>query len=124
MHDDDDYDEPEDQDQTCPFCESLDSCPHLLLRVDMTFRSSEYGLLDDAFSARWSRIFESQGDDPNFDKDVAFMELVDEVADLSDAELHLDSEGGPGMSSSINVYYISTPEKAADLVSRFREANT
>jgi hypothetical protein len=101
----------------CPFCSSHDSCVHLLLLVDRTFRTAEGGALMRAFNGRWSKNCEDGGDD--FDEREAFANLLDAVDDCADSSAEYDHEGGPGMSSSYCVYYVASAEAAKDAVARF-----
>ena len=105
--------EPDDENGEihCPFCNTTDSCDHLLLMVDLTFRHAEGGLLYDAFNARWSKIVET-ADDPDFDEREPFDDLLQEVDSLADSELSSSQDGMPSMSSSYNFYYCGSKEKS------------
>lgn len=104
-------DEDENGEIHCPFCKTTDSCDHLLLMVDLTFRHAEGGLLYDAFNARWSKIVET-ADDPDFDEREPFDDLLQEVDSLADSELSSSQDGMPGMSSSYNYYFCSSKKKS------------
>ena len=104
----DDY---ENEEVHCPFCNTTDSCDHLLLMVDLTFRHAEGGLLYDAFNARWSKIIEI-ADDPDFDEREHFDDLLQEVDSLADSELSSSQDGMPGMSSTYNYYFCSSKKKS------------
>lgn len=95
----------------CPFCKTTDSCDHLLLMVDLTFRHADGGLLYDAFNARWSKIIET-ADDPDFDEREPFDDLLQEVDSLADSELSSSQDGMPGMSSTYNYYFCSSKKKS------------
>lgn len=105
--------EPDDEngEVQCPFCNTTDSCDHLLLMVDLTFRHAEGGLLYDAFNARWSKIVET-ADDPDFDEREPFDDLLQEVDSLADSELSSSQDSMPGMSSSYNYYFCSSKKKS------------
>ena len=112
-NDNEDGQKPDDENGEvhCPFCNTTDSCDHLLLMVDLTFRHAEGGLLYDAFNARWSKIIET-ADDPDFDEREPFDDLLQEVDSLADSELSSSQDGMPGMSSSYNFYYCGSKEKS------------
>jgi hypothetical protein len=115
MDSDEDYEE--DQAPNCPFCGSQDSCEHLLLLVDQTFRTAEGGAMFAAFNTRWSEICEAGGDD--FDEREPFEQLLDEVDSLAEASQEYDFEGGPGMSSTYVAYYIESPERVQTAAQNF-----
>jgi len=112
-NDNEDGQEPDDENGEvhCPFCNTTDSCDHLLLMVDLTFRHAEGGLLYDAFNARWSKIVET-ADDPDFDEREPFDELLQKVDSLADSELSSSQDGMPGMSSTYNYYFCSSKKKS------------
>jgi hypothetical protein len=105
-------DENNESGDACPYCGSKDSCDHLLLLVDVTFRSAEGGLLRKVFNQRWSHICEEHEEDVDFDERGPFEEILEEVDSLSDAMNEYDNEGAPGMSSSYAIYYVSSPARA------------
>jgi hypothetical protein len=107
----------------CPYCQSTVSCEHLLLSVDVTFREAGSGLLFKAFDDHWHKILELGEDDPKFNEREAFNDLLEEVNSHADSELTLDSDTAPGMSSTFQLYYCSTPELAKLALERFRKAN-
>lgn len=104
-------DEDENGEVHCPFCNTTDSCDHLLLMVDLTFRHAEGGLLYEAFNARWSKIVKT-ADDPEFDEREPFDELLQEVDSLADSEISSLQDGMPGMSSSYNYYFCTSKKKS------------
>jgi hypothetical protein len=107
----------EDGPAKCPFCLSTENCPHLLLVVDKTFRTAEGGVLMRAFNGRWSdRLSQLDGD---ANEREPFEELLDEVQSLCDEMLDDHGGGAPGMSSSCVVYFVSSENKARDVVARF-----
>jgi len=108
-HDRENADEDDtDGSPACPYCQSTVDCPHLLLLVDKTFRTAEGGLLYEAFNNRWSELSETHCDDPDFDERECFDELLEEIEDLASCSIPYDHEGGPGMSSSYEVHYVSS----------------
>lgn len=52
----DEADESEADDDACPYCASTEGCEHLLLVVDLTFRTSDGGALFVAFGDRWNTL--------------------------------------------------------------------
>jgi len=97
--------------QDCPFCHTFDNCLHLLLLVDKTFRTAEGGTLMEAFNHRWYEIREEYVDDHNFDEKEAFDELIDDVSYASDVIKEYEHEGGPGNSSTYQIFFCETPAK-------------
>jgi len=105
----------------CPFCHTTDSCSHLLLLVDKTYRTADGGPLMKAFNDRWHAIWEENtnedGDaNEDFDEREYFEGLVEEVQSLADITNTHDHEGGGG-SSEYQLFFCETPEniKAAIL---------
>ena len=111
-------DEDENGEVRCPFCDTSDSCDHLLLMVDLTFRHAEGGLLYDAFNTRWSKIIET-ADDPDFNEREYFDDLLQEVNSLADSELSSSQDGIPGMSSTYNFYYCGSKRKSLAALKTF-----
>ncbi len=109
-----------DESENCPFCGSSNSCEHLLLFVDLTFRTAEGGRLYDAFARRWGSISGEEDDD--FDEVEAFDDLLDEVDSLADASCTKVREGGPGMTSEYGAYYCSSSERVTEAVQAFSDA--
>jgi len=90
----------------CPYCKSISSCVHLLLRVDVTFRESQGGALSDAFSNKWWRLYQDEQDNHNFSERESFDELLQEVDDLCDYDLTWEGfDSMPGMSSIYQIYW-------------------
>ena len=56
----------------CPFCSSTGDCEHLLLLLDLTFRTAEGGDLLSAFRARWSKISDRAESDFDEQKYMAY----------------------------------------------------
>jgi hypothetical protein len=113
----DDEDEDEDDEIRCPYCDSMNSCDHLLLVVDTTFRHAGGGLIYEAFNERWSAILTEQGEDA--DEREFFDELLYEVNRLADAELTSSPESAPGQSSDYGYYFCESKEKALAAMSAF-----
>lgn len=115
----DDEDGWEADQSTCPYCSSGDgSCEHLLLLVDLHWRTPEGGFLSDAFSRRWANLNEAAEDD--FDVDAAFQKLLDEVESLADfSSTSNPPDPGPGFSSTYRAYWVSYGEKAVEALDRF-----
>ena len=118
----DEDDETTTDENACPFCASTDGCGHLLLLVDLTFRTSVGGALFEAFGDRWSKILEQEDDD--FDEAEAFSDLLEEVDFLSDASLEYDIDGVPGRSSQYGMYFSSSTERVLAAVSKFETASS
>ena len=106
---DDESDDDSSSAHKCPYCQKEDSCEHLLLLVDLTFRNAGNGALFDKFEARWREIRDEFRDEfgecYDFDEGKFFDELLDDVSRLSDAENFWDFEGGPGQSCSYHAFY-------------------
>jgi len=113
---DDEHDDEEGS-RECPYCRSEETCPHLLLTVDKTFRTAEGGVLMDAFNARWNVLVDKGGQ--RFDEYSAFVELLERVASLSDAETEHRHDGPPGMSSAYLSFYAGSDGKMKAAVRRF-----
>lgn len=114
------YDEDTDTDageNVCPFCSSADDCEHLLLLLDLTFRTAEGGLLAEAFRDRWEII--SDREDGDFDEREAFDEQLDEVDSLADGSLGYVIEGGPGGTSEYAAYFCSSKERVTAAIKDF-----
>jgi hypothetical protein len=118
FEEDDDLEE-EEESSKCPFCDSADECPHLLLIVDKTFRAAEGGILMDAFNFSWSKLCEEHEDDPDFDESGPFEEMLSEVDSLSDAMNEYDHNGSPGMSCAYAVFYVSGKAKGKAALKRY-----
>jgi len=101
----------------CPFCSSTGGCEHLLLLVDLTFRTAEGGDLLDAFRDRWSRI--SDRAEGYFDEAGVFEGQLREVESLADASLEYVFEGGPGNSCEYAMYFCSSTERVVAAVKKF-----
>jgi len=103
----------------CPYCFSVDDCPHLLLFVDITFRHAEGGVLWKVFNEAWSRIEDANGERADFDEDQAFRELLEEVDSLSAFSTEFEHDGGPGGCSGYQVYYAAYPQRANATLQQF-----
>lgn len=101
-----------DESNDCPYCHSQTECPHLLLLVDMTFRSAVGGQLMQEFNRLWSEQCEIGGDD--FDEREPFQELLDSVDCCSTASNEWDFEGGPGQSSRFAAFYVEDDRAAGE----------
>ena len=121
MNDEDD--ETTTHENACPFCASTGGCKHLLLLVDLTFRTSDGGALIEAFGDRWSKI-SVHDDDDDFDEADAFSDLLEEVDFLSDDSLEYVFDGGPGTSSQYGMYFCSSTERVLAAVSKFEAASS
>ena len=117
--DDEDDGDGERSESACPYCSSTGACPHLLLLIDKTSRSAEGGLLLDAFDERWNEICDQHEDDPKFDEGSEFDELLAQVDSVADAYDQYDFEGGPGQSSTYEVYYVASVAKGKKALARF-----
>ena len=117
----DEDDESTTDENACPFCASTGGCEHLLLLVDLTFRTSDGGALFEAFGDRWGAI--SDREDNDFDEGVTFNDLLEEVDSLSDDSLTYIFEGGPGMTSEYGMYFCSSRERVESAVKRFEVAS-
>lgn len=101
----------------CPYCHSNDDCEHLLLLVDLTFRIAEGGLLMDSFNERWNNLFDA--DDENINEGEVFDQLIAEVEDHATATALADQESMPGLSSSYQIFYAESQERAKGILSLF-----
>jgi hypothetical protein len=117
---DEDGKEPDDEDGEvhCPYCDTTESCDHLLLVVDKTFRLAEGGLLYEAFNTSWAEILEDAVD-PDFDESDPFYELLQRVESLADAKKQSSQDSVPGMSSAYDLYFCSSKERAQVALKRF-----
>jgi len=111
----------------CPFCNIQDeSCEHLLLTVDTTFREAQNGALYEWFSDAWDAVWEREGDD--FDEYIEFEELLDVVDFYADADADADAEaeaegefeGGPGQSSGLRSFYCKEKSRVDEAVKKLR----
>lgn len=110
---------PSEQDGGCPYCSSQDHCDHLLLMVDLTFRNAEGGAICSLFNDFWSNV-QGHGDE-NFDEAEEFQAIVDTVDGLSSFYRVIDQEGGPGMSSTYQIFYGDSSEKVEKASLNFKE---
>lgn len=117
----DEDDEGTTDENVCPFCASIFGCEHLLLLVDLTFRTSDEGALFKAFGDRWGAI--SDREDNDFDEGDIFNDLLKKVDSLSDDSLTYIFEGGPGMTSEYGMYFCSSRERVESAVKRFEVAS-
>ena len=117
------YEDREDLDEDdgeirCPFCDTTDTCEHLLLVIDQTFRHAEGGVLYEAFNEKWSKIVED-ADDPDLNEYEPFEDLLQEVDSLSDAELTASPDSAPGMSSTYSYFYCGSKKKTMTALKKF-----
>lgn len=101
----------------CPYCESEDTCDHLLLQVDLTFNDAIGGALYDDFRAKWLAILDENSERDDFNENEAFLELLDNVACLADEQRYWEFEGGPGQSSDYQAYFCHSAETTAKALS-------
>lgn len=101
----------------CPYCQK-DDCEHLLLVVDDTFRTAEGGLLMDSFNSRWTALLDEEKD---IDEKNLFDQLIEEVDALATATAVTNQDSVPGMSSSYQVFYAESKEKAKAALFLFRK---
>jgi hypothetical protein len=115
-----DGEEPDDEDDEvhCPYCHTTESCDHLLLVVDKTFRHAEGGLLYEAFNTRWAEILED-ADDPDFDESDPFYGLLQRVESLADAEKQSSQDSVPGMSAAYDLYFCRSKKRAQAALKKF-----
>jgi len=106
-------------DGACPYCNSEDSCEHLLLKVDLTFKDAVSGELYDAFREKWFSILDSNSDNDNFDEREAFEKLLGDVACLADAESYWEVESGPGQSCDYLAYFFNSEKSKADEINQW-----
>lgn len=101
MRDDDDDDEdcedsefPARDSSQCPYCDSTDSCKHLLLLLDRTNQEAVGGSLFDIFNERWSRLVSENENakSERCERDL-FDNLCDEVDAFATAYDEYDFEG-------------------------------
>lgn len=119
MRYDDDDEDSEDSEfpardhSQCPYCASTDSCKHVLVVLDRTYREALGGTLHEAFKERWSNLLsKNEHAKPERRESELFDELREEVDGLATAYDEYDFEGMPGGSSTYEVYYI---QKAVDM---------
>ena len=113
-----------DEADHCPYCKSNQGCEHLLLCLDTTFKQAEGGYLWEHFNDAWSKIVYANSEDDNFDEREAFDKLLEQVYDLADESSEWDFESGrPGSSSAYLAFWISSDNKAKDLVADFIKMN-
>lgn len=105
----------------CPFCADTNSCEHHLLTVDATFRGAVGGELYRAFKKRWAALQEAEEDNPQFDEDQEFDDLLEDVNDLADAEMDFEIDQVPGMSSTYQSYYCKTKERTQEAIKKFMD---
>ena len=106
---------------TFPFCNSEDSCEHLLLQVDLTFRDAVGGVIYEAFREKWFSILDANEDNEDFDEGEAFERLLEDVACLADAENCWEFEGGPGQSCNYQAYFCSSKKTIAGANNQWRK---
>jgi len=105
----------------CPYCESEDTCDHLLLQVDLTFSDAIGGALYDDFRAKWLSILDENSERDDFNENEAFLELLDGVSFLADEQRYWEFEGGPGQSSDYQAYFCHSAESTAKALSIERQ---
>ena len=114
----------EEDESKCPYCGSEDTCPHHLLTVAVTDMEAQGGALYKKFDAAWTAICDASSpdadvdeqpdednddeEDEEFDDRLAFSDLLDTVAGLSDSTLGGDTDGGPGMSTEFRHFFCSS----------------
>lgn len=111
-------------DGACPYCNSEDSCEHLLLQVDLTFRDAVGGELYKVFREKWFSILDANEDINNFDEREAFERLLEDVACLADAERCWEFEGGPGQSCNYQAFFCNGEKSRAIAINQWRDDNT
>lgn len=110
-------DDDDNQESPCPYCGSVDDCPHVLLVIDKTFRTAEGGVLMHAFKASWSAFFENV--DEAFDEREAFDDLIERVESLADTWTDSHNGRAPGMSSAYVTFFVSSKARAKRAVAQF-----
>lgn len=113
---DPDDEEESDSSPGCPYCDSEDSCDHLLLRVDTTFREALGGEVYDWFRKAWSETFRAHADDDAFDEGSAFDDLLERVEAEADSAQDDEFNGAPGQSSAYRVFYCSSQERVVSAI--------
>lgn len=101
----------------CPYCQK-DNCEHLLLVVDETIRTAVGGFLMDSFNSRWSALFD---DEEDIDEKNLFDQLIEEVDAFATVTTVANQDSVPGMSSSYQVFYTESKEKANAALFLFRK---
>jgi hypothetical protein len=115
-------DDTDSQESACPFCGSVDDCPHVLLVVDKTFRTAEGGVLMEVFNASWSAVFKEVAED--FDERGTFDGLLERVESLADTWIDSYNDGAPGMSSAYITFFVSSRSRAKRAVAQFGHEST
>ena len=105
--------------ENCPYCNTSEDCPHLLLLVDVTFRTAEGGILRKSFNKRWSEICDENGED--FDEREFFDVLLEEVESISDATVDFECDEIPGMSSDNVIFFVKDEESLRKALESFDE---
>ena len=118
---DEDESMDEDEDASCPFCQATENCDHLLLVVDLTFRTAVGGLLFEAFDTKWSELSDAQSEDEDFDESSSFEELLQEIENLADAQIESSQSSSPGMSSAYVSYFCSTKTRTNSAMKKFNK---
>jgi hypothetical protein len=111
-------DKDEQEETRCPYCRTTESCGHLLLMVDTTFRHAEGGLLYDAFNTKWALTIE-EANDADFDEREPFDDLLEHVDSLADTMVEASPDSAPGMSSNISYYFCSSKKKTIKALKEF-----
>ena len=109
------------EDASCPFCQATENCDHLLLVVDLTFRTAGGGLLLEAFETKWSDLSDAQSEDEDFDESGLFEEMLEEVETLADAQIESSQSSFPGMSSAYVSFFCSTRTRTQTALKKFNK---
>ena len=109
--------------ENCPYCNTSEDCPHLLLLVDVTFRSAEGGILLSEFNEKWQDIFEEKCERIDFDEAWEFDKLLEVLDKMSDREITREFEGGPGQSSTYQAFYCANEKVVKKILTFFTSSN-
>lgn len=110
-----DDDEENEERPPCPYCDSEDDCPHLLLRVSVTFNKFE-GPLAAPVESSWSELLETHEEDNRFDERDALDKLLFDVARAADAENEYVFDGTPRLSGRVRIFWCETSERVQQLL--------
>ena len=109
--------------ENCPYCKTSEDCPHLLLFVDVTFRTAEGGILMSEFKEKWQDIFDEKCELNDFDEAWEFDKLLEIVSNMSDHDITREFEGGAGQSSTYQAFYSTNAKVVKKLLKFFSSSN-
>jgi hypothetical protein len=101
----------ESENNSCPFCGAEGRCKHLMLVFDRTFITVDGGFLFKEAQRRLDKLQELRilKDGEDYEYADLIEDFLSEIDPLSDYQLEVDNEGGPGMSSAMTLFYTDEP---------------